>query len=166
MQPKVVIRERYDVLEEDKSLTFSHDVAHAPIGGASGNLFFIGMEGSGRRTLARLSAERLGLTLAEADNSEALGSILAGSNQAIAVTGKDLNDPDILSSLRASGKVFYLMSLAPLLAERLGAPSRLDELAESIVRLEPHFMSASHFILPIDATLDDMLLDIAEKARL
>jgi hypothetical protein len=166
MQPKVVIRERYDVLEEDKSQTFRHDVASAPIGGTSGNLFFIGMEGSGRRALAKLSAVRLGLALVEADSSDALESILAGSNQAVAVTGKDLSAPGILASLRASGKVFYLMSLAPLLAERMGDLSRLDKLAEDVALQEPHFMAAAHFILPVDATLDEMVLDVAEKARL
>lgn len=166
MQPKRVIRERYHVLEEDKSQTFSHDVASTPIGGASGNLFFIGMEDSGRRTLARLSAERLGLALAEAESAESLARILTGSNQAVAVTGADLTDPQIVSSLRASGKVFYLMSLARILAERLGDLSRLDELASSIARLEPSFMAAAHFILPVDATQDEMALDVAEKARL
>jgi len=166
MQPKVVIRERYDVLEEDKSHTFSHDVASAPIGGESGNLFFIGMEGSGRRTLAQLSANRLGLALSEANSAESLERILTESNQAVAVTGVDLTDPRIVSSLRASGKVFYLMSLAQLLAQRLGDLTKLDDLAETIVRLEPHFMNAAHFILPVDATLDEMVLDVAEKARL
>ena len=166
MRPKAVIRERYDVLEEDKTRTFSHDVADAPLGGDSGNLFFIGMPGSGRKTLAGLSAARLGLALAEADCAESLARILTGSNQAVAVTGVDLTAPGVASSLRASGKVFYLMCLAPLLAERMGDLSRLEELVPEVERLEPHFLAAAHFILPVDATQDEMIENVAEKARL
>lgn len=160
-----MIRRRFQVLEEDKSRTFGLDDA-APIGGAGGNLFFIGMEGSGRRSLARQAAERLGLAFAEADSPGALDRLLPGSGQAVAVTGADLADEAVRERLRASGKVFFLMSVAPILVKRSGDLSRLTELAAEVERLQPHFMTAAHFILPLAATEEEMLEDVAEKARL
>jgi hypothetical protein len=166
MQPKRVIRERFQVLEEDKTQTFRHELPAVPIGGSGGNLFFIGMEGSCRKTLARAVADRLGLAYAEAASPEALATARRKSGQAVAVTGVELSDPEAIVALRDSGKVFYIMSLASILVERLGTPDRLSELADTAARLEPHFMTAAHFILPVAATLEEMLDDVAEKARL
>jgi len=163
--PQRVIRERHDVLEEDKSVTFRAD-ASAPIGGSSGNLFFIGLPGSGRRTLARLAAGRLGLAYAEAESSDSLPRILEGSGQCVAVTGADLAEAHVREALRASGKVFYLMSLPHILASRLNDPARTQELAAEAQRLEPHFMAAAHFVMAVAATEAEMLEDVAEKARL
>ena len=166
LRPMKMIRERFQVLEEDKSQTFRHGEPATPIGGASGNHCFIGEEGSGRRTQASLAAERLGLAVAEADSPEALARIVHGSNQAVAVTGVDLSVPDTAEALRSSGKVFYLMSMTPILAKRLGDLSRMEELAAEAERLEPYFMTAAHFILPVASTQEEMLEDVAEKARL
>lgn len=165
-RPQKIIRERFDVLEGDKSLTFRHE-DRAPIGGASGNLFFIGMEGSGARELARDAAARLGLAPAEASSPEAIEALLARTNQAVAVTAPSLvEDAALVSAMQSSGKVFYLMSLPHILATRLNDPSRTEALAAELSRLEPLFMNAAHFVIPVDATPEEMLEDVAEKARL
>jgi len=165
--PKQVIRKRFDVQEADKSATFSSAVAAAPVGGASGSLYFVGLEGSGRRALARAAAGRLGLNYREAASRQELEAALAGTGLAVAVTDAALlEEPGVVKALRASGKVFHLMSLAPVLAKRLGDPSRLEELARAVERLEPVFLGAAHFILPLAASHEEMLDDVAEKARL
>ncbi len=95
-----------------------------------------------------------------------LEALLARSGQAIAVLEADLGDPRARELLRAGGKVFYLMSLAHILAARLEAPSRLEELAQAMAVHEPFFLQAAHFVLPIDATPEEMADDVVMKARL
>lgn len=163
--PRNAMKHRIDVQEEDASRTFSGDLAKAAIGGASGNLFFIGLPGVGRRDLARASAGALGLAFVDADSPHALKAALGGSGQSVAVTGVALNDA-LIQALRTSGKVFYIMTAAPILAKRLGDVSRLEELAAEVERLEPVFMRAAHFIMPLAATPEEMLEDVREKARL
>ena len=160
------IRELQQVHEEGKTRTFRHGLPTASIGGPGGNLFFIGMEGSGRKTLAHAAGTLLTLAFVEAASPEALAQALGKTGQAVAVTGADLTDAETVAALREGGKVFYLMSLAPLLAERLNAPGRISELADRAASLEPSFMAAAHFILPVAATLEEMLADVAEKAGL
>jgi hypothetical protein len=163
--PAKAIKLRVDVQEEDASRTFSGDLARASIGGASGNLFFIGLSGVGRRELALASVGALGLSYVDADSPHALKAALGGSGQAVAVTGVDLNDA-IIQAMRSSGKVFYIMTAAAILAKRLGDVSRLAELAAEVERLDPVFMRAAHFIMPLAATPEEMLDDVREKARL
>lgn len=163
--PANAIKLRVDVQEEDATRTFPGDLAQASIGGASGNLFFIGLPGVGRRDLARASAGALGLAYADADSPQALKAALGGSGQSVAVTGVTLNDA-LIQALRSSGKVFYIMTAAPILAKRLGDVSRLEELAAEVERLDPVFMRAAHFIMPLAATPEEMLEDVREKARL
>jgi hypothetical protein len=164
--PKKVIRERFDVQEEDKSLTFRHEAA-APIGGASGNLFFLGLPGSGRRELARVVAARLGLPMVEAATRVDLDAALAASGQAVAVIDSSLvEDQDAVAAMRATGKVFVLTILPHELAARLGEPARAGELARQWERLEPVLLAAAHFILPLDETFEELAEDAAWKARL
>ncbi|GFK92891.1 hypothetical protein NNJEOMEG_00719 [Fundidesulfovibrio magnetotacticus] len=167
MRPKNPIRKRFDVQEPGKSATFSSATALAAIGGASGNLYFVGLEGSGRRSLARAAAPRLGLAFAEAATRAQLDRALAGKGLTVAVTGDSLLlEEGVAEALRASGKVFYLMSVAPILARRLGDLSRLEELAARVERMEPVFFGAAHFILPLASSEEEMLEDVAEKASL
>jgi len=165
-RPQKVIRKRFDVEEEDKTMTFRHGDT-APIGGSSGNLFFLGVDGSGRRELARAAASRLGIAYAEAATREGLETALSASGQAVAVTDPSLaGDQDLVLAMRDSGKVFLLMSLPHVLAARLGDPSRAEALAADVARYEPSFMSAAHFVLAVDATFQEMAEDVAEKALL
>lgn len=168
--PKNVIRQRFEVRESGRTATHGQADASAPIGGTGGNLLFIGLPGSGRKTLARSAAARLGLAYAAAADAQALEYALARSGQAIAVTGTvtgmGLGAPEARERLRAAGKVFYLMSVAPILAKRLGDLSRLEELAQAVTANEPFFLQAAHFVLPLDATPEEMVEDVVEKASL
>lgn len=167
MRPQHVIRVRHDVLEEDKTATFSHGVPSGSIGGAQDALFFIGLEGSGRRALAQAAAARLGLAYAEASTRAGLDALLALPGQAVAVTDAALGaDPDAIQAMRARGKVFHLMGVAPILARNLGRPDRLEELADLAERYEPLFMSAAHFVIPPATPLEEAVEDVAEKSRL
>lgn len=168
MRPKEIIRRRFHVDEEDKTAVFRHGRAEAaPIGGSSGNLFFLGMEGSGRRTLARAASVRLRLEYAEARDAPALRSLLDGKGRAVAVMTASLTeDPALAQSMRDSGKVFYLVRMPHELASRLGDASRAESLAGELARLDPLFMNAAHFILPSDETDEERIEDVAEKARL
>lgn len=207
--PKKIIRRRFEVQDGDRTVVHCASEAHQPIGGAGGNLLFIGLPGSGRRTLARAAAERLGLAFAEttdvaglaeltgltesAAQAESTGraglggqtgqsgklatlgasaemdsllALMAKPGQAIAVTGVDLRPAEVRDRLRAAGKVFYLMSAAPILARRLGDLSRLEELARAVDTFDPFYLQAAHFVLPLDATPEEMVEDVVEKARL
>ncbi|WP_243312275.1 hypothetical protein [Fundidesulfovibrio agrisoli] len=163
--PKNPIKLRVEVLEEDKTVTFGPG-EDTSIGGASGNLFFIGMEGSGRRELARQAAERLGLTYGEAPDAPALARAAAGSGQSVAVIGEGLADPEQVQAMRASGKVFFVMRGVADLARNLGDPARAEELAAETARLEPMLMEAAHFIVPVDAAGEERIEDVVWKAGL
>lgn len=165
-RPQKVIRKRFDVEEEDKTMTFRHGDT-SPIGGSSGNLFFLGVEGSGRRELARAAASRLGIAYAEAATRGDLEKLMASAGRAVAVTDPALAESrDLVQAMRDSGKVFVLMSLPHVLAARLGDPSRAEVLAADVARYEPAFMGAAHFVLTVDATFQEMAEDVAEKALL
>lgn len=167
MRPAKTIRKLFEVEEKDKTATFSHAVSTGCIGGASGNLFFLGLEGSGGRELARASAERLGLEYAEASSSAELAALLARCSVAVAVTSPELGaDPEAVQAMRACGKVFHLMGVAPILAKNLGRVDRLEEIAAQVERFEPAFMSAAHFVIPPATPLGEALEDVAEKSRL
>ena len=163
--PKNPLKLRVEVLEEDKSVTFGPG-ADTTIGGSSGNLFFIGMVGAGRRALARQAAERLGLAYAEAPDPQALARAAANSGQSVAVTGEGLADPEQVQAMRSSGKVFFVMRDVADLARELGDPGRAEELAAETARLEPMLMEAAHFIVPVDATAEERIEDVVWKAGL
>lgn len=165
-RPQKTVRILHEVEDPDKTTAFRHD-PDARIGGASGNLFFAGLPGSGRRALAQAAARALGLRSAEASSAFELAGLALASGQAVAVCNHELfTDADVVSALRASGKIFYLMHMAPALAARLGDPSRLEELAGLVERMEPYFLTAAHCITPLAATGEEMLADVLEKARL
>ncbi|MFZ5426534.1 MAG: hypothetical protein ACOZEN_06145 [Thermodesulfobacteriota bacterium] len=165
-RPQKVIRKRFDVEEEDKSMTFRHGET-APIGGSSGNLFFLGLPGSGRRELAQDVAGRLGLRYTEAASAADLDAALAGSGQAVAVTQTSIvESPEAVQAMRASGRVFVLTILPHELAARLGDPSSAGELARKWERLEPLMLAAAHFILPLDESFEELAWDAVWKARL
>lgn len=165
IRPKEVIRRRFNVQEADKTAVFRHGEA-APVWGGRGNLLFIGMEGSGRREMARAAASLLTLEYAEAAAPDTLLRLLDGERQSVAVLFKELIDPDLISAIRGSGKAFYLMRQGQDLAAALGDPSRAPALAAAAQSLEPSFMAVAHFILPLYATGEEWLADVAEKARL
>lgn len=167
-RPKEIIRRRFHVDEEDKTAVFRHDRADfAPIGGSTGSLFFLGLDGSGKRALARAASVRLHLEYAEARDASDLQALLAGKAQAVAVAGSVLAEvPALALAMREAGKVFYLMRLPHELAARLGDPSRTEALADELARLDPMLLSAAHFILPSDETDEERIEDVAEKVRL
>ena len=165
-RPRKTVRILHQVEEPDKTMVFRHGHS-AAIGGTSGNLFFAGLQGSGRRLLARDAAQALGLRYAEASHALELAGLALAPGQAVAVLNHELfADADMVSALRESGKIFYLMRMASALAQSLGDPSRTRELAVLAQRMEPHFLRAAHCILPLEATHEEMLADVLEKARL
>jgi shikimate kinase len=111
------------------------------------NIFFVGLRGSGKTTLARhvarelqgefkdtdmLVAERAGQTIAdlvkvrgwEAFRSlehEVLAEVCASKGQVVATGGGIVLRADNRELLKKCGQVFYLMATPPLLAARLSA---------------------------------------------
>lgn len=111
----------------------------------STNIFFIGPRGSGKTTLARAVAERLGLNCTDTDElvQELLGQsiaqivqdrgweafrelehqvvsrICARTGQVVATGGGVVLREENRNLLRSSGQVFYLMASAGVLKERL-----------------------------------------------
>ncbi|WP_459933628.1 nucleoside/nucleotide kinase family protein [Fundidesulfovibrio butyratiphilus] len=161
-----MIKQKIDVDEPDKVAVHSPERDSQGFGPQEANLYFVGLPGSGRKTLAGLAAERLGRQRAEADSPQALAEVAGKRGLCVAVTGVDLTDAAVKTLLRDTGKVFSLLSVAPILAKRLGDLSRLEELRQECAAMEPHLMEVAHFITAIDATLDEMVEDVAEKARL
>ena len=160
-----MIKRKFDVDEPDKVAVHSPAQPQG-FGPQEANLYFVGLPGSGRKTLADLAAQRLGRERAEADSPGSLADLAARRGLCVAVTGVDLTDAAVKALLRDTGKVFALLSVAPILAKRLGDLSRLEELRQACAVLDPHLMEVAHFITAIDAAMEEMVEDVAEKSRL
>lgn len=144
---KKFIQKKYEVEEPEATVRHTHGSwrDRPPADLHSINIFFIGPRGSGKTTLARAVAERLGLVCKDTDElvQEIAGSsialivqdqgweafrelehqvvskICARTGQAVATGGGVVLKEENRNLLRSSGQVFYLMAPAEVLQERL-----------------------------------------------
>ncbi|GAB6058853.1 shikimate kinase AroL [Desulfonatronum parangueonense] len=111
------------------------------------NIFLVGLRGSGKSTLGKLLAQRLGLTFVDTDEmvtrkagrtiadivasegweafrrleSAVLQEVCHEKGQVIATGGGIVLDPDNLKRIQQSGTTFYLMAKIPTLLQRLAS---------------------------------------------
>jgi shikimate kinase len=142
--PKGAIQKKYDVAEADKTAVF-RDGENATKAKSGDNIFLVGLRGSGKSTVGRELAAKLGKTFVDMDDvveakagasiaeivvesgwprfreleREALQEIAATSGQVVATGGGVILDEANRATLKDRGKVFYLMADVGLLASRI-----------------------------------------------
>ncbi|WP_462327886.1 shikimate kinase AroL [Desulfobaculum sp.] len=96
----------------------------------------------------------------------------------VATGGGVILDQSTRAFLRSSGPVFYLMADVALLAQRLGADPKhdqrpalsggglVDELSATLAEREALYMETSHFVLPAQEPLEELVEDVREKLML
>jgi shikimate kinase len=129
------------------------DKPDAPARGSLANLFLIGARGSGKSTVGRLLAGRLGWTFADADlilevktgrsvralfdddgeagfrdlESTLLAELCQGARQVVATGGGVVLRPGNRALLRAAGRVIWLSDTADVLRSRLVIDPKTDQ---------------------------------------
>ncbi|MES9994538.1 hypothetical protein [Desulfovibrio aminophilus] len=166
-KPMRFIQEKVDVAEPDKTRTHGSrpERPHRP----EGVVFLAGVAGSGRGDLGRLAAQRLGIPFRSYN-----GWAAAGRDRAVvALDEADIELEGGPERVRSLGTVFYLMSGAPAVAERLlrehpgeDADSLRARAAEHFFAAEPVFMSALHFLLQGFRPLEEQVRELLDKLRL
>jgi shikimate kinase len=155
---------RVDVQEEGR-VSVHGPRAKRPASGR-GNVFFVGLRGSGKTTLGRLVAERLGRPFTDEPDWKTLAGLAKQGGQVAAIAPELLAQDGVCNLLSRGGKVFYIMTDAATLAARLGKPGDVplrEELYEESTGLEPLCMQALHFILQGASGVEVLVEDVIEK---
>ncbi len=166
-KPMRFIQKKVAVAEPDKTRT--HGSRPVRPYRPDGIVFLAGVAGSERGDLGRLASERLGIPFrsykewAEAGRDRAV----------VALDEADIGLEGGPERVRSLGTVFYLMSGAPAVAERLlrehpdeDADGLRVRAAEHFFAAEPVFMSTLHFLLQGFRPLEEQVRELLDKLRL
>lgn len=171
------IRREFHVEDPDKATVIRQDRPAPRPGQAGGNIFLIGLSGSGKSELAQRLAQTLCIQAAELplDGAEAALDALGAAAQngqpaVVAVPHKLLAGEAFRKRMQASGRVLYLMAGAEAIAARMAkTPEEEAALRERLGRqrtaFEPYFMQTLHLLAPADGPLDQVLADVLERVR-
>lgn len=168
------IRKEFHVDEADKTTVIRQGApAPKPQMPGDGILYLIGLSGSGKSSLAKALAEKLGrpcfdLPLEGAET--ALEDIVRAGQGVAAVPHKLLASEALRQRMMATGRVLYLMADVEAIAPRLSAdPAEQNKIRERLGRqrtaFEPWFMQTLHMLVPADGPLDAVLADALERLR-
>ncbi|GEM_PF-752735 len=168
------IREKAEVAEPGKRKIFGKGDRredYEAMWSVTGNLLLAGLPGCGRQDLGRLLAERLTVSLEQAEDAASLELALSGGASVVVLQDSLFDDDALVDVISRSGKVFYLMADAGTLARRLvgGDGGRNLEVVQyeasvRLERVEPQFMKVLHFILQAQNPPEVLLEDVLEKA--
>ncbi len=168
------IRKRIQVQDMDRKQVLRKRKASdfKSAGFETGNVFILGLPGSGKSSLGAALAERLGLEFSEfggGDHSE-LASLAAKGKQVVAVNGLELSS-EIQEIVREQGMGFYLMVDFTTLAGRVPGMDSDPETGRPLMSdlyeaREPVLMSSVHFVLQGAKPLDQVLKDALERIGL
>lgn len=168
------MRKKYHVKDEDRKVTFAKRAASdfkSP-GFETGNVFILGLPGSGKTTLGKAIAERLELEFCEfsdGDQSE-LAALADRGGQVVAVNGLEIS-PETRAIVTGQGMAFYLLVDFTTLAQR-GAGTDMDPetgrpaMSDMYENLEPVLMSCVHFVLQGAKSREEVLDDALERVGL
>jgi len=170
---KYLINEQYDVQEPETTKGYGRGERREDYADAwkeTGKVVLIGLDGSGKRALAQLLADKTGLpVISPADGDQAV-EVMGGSGAIITLDDQVVEAEAVQSGLHGSGKVFYLMAdsntLSAKVAERDGIEDREElwrSLSARLALMEPIFYSGLHFILQAAGSAEEMLPDALEK---
>ncbi|WP_147821981.1 hypothetical protein [Salidesulfovibrio onnuriiensis] len=167
------IKEKAEVAEADKCRTFGKGERRedfAAMWNATGTLLLAGLPGSGRRALAGILSERLGLPVRDVLDGNSLRDALAGGPSVVVLDDALFDDEASVVAIGGAGKVFYLMADAGVLARRIARQAGREDVetiqqgvAARLEAVEPHFMRALHFILQAGSPSEDLAGDVLEK---
>ncbi|MFW5489199.1 MAG: shikimate kinase AroL [Desulfovibrio sp.] len=148
MRPKATVQIRHNVEDADKTAVYSRGkkASDAPgTSGAQGNVYLVGLRASGKTTLGKMLAERLGRSFVDTDElcvqqagmtiaelvqaqgwdgfreleAKVVRQVGETSGQVVATGGGVVLRDENRDVLRDTGRVFYLMADPGLLAGRL-----------------------------------------------
>lgn len=160
MKPKQAIQKKFEVQDKDKTMTVR-------IGGLGStgfdkqnrNIYIVGPEGAGKADLARELAGRLEMEFA--DPGAAAQDPASKPGRVVPVPPDMVRDPEAAQTLKAGGRVFYLMANAGLIADRLGLDhSKRPEILEALMAEEPAYLTIADHIIRADSPVEVM----ADKA--
>lgn len=167
------IMEKAEVAEAEKRKTFGKGERRedfAAMWNATGTVLLAGLPGSGRRAVAGLLAERLGLPVRDARDESSLQSAMAGGPSVVVVDDALFDDDSSVAAIGSAGKVFYFMAHAGVLARRIARRTGKDDeeavrqdVAARLGQVEPRFMQALHFVIQAESSPEEMADDVLEK---
>lgn len=138
----------------------------------TGRVALVGLEGSGKRNLAALLAERMGVPVVVPEDAGQAASALEGERAVIVLDDSLVEDEAVQPLIHSAGKVFYLLADTRTLAGRVAERDGVDRekvwnaLSDRLAVMEPVFYSVLHFILQAGDTSEEMAADAMEKIAL
>lgn len=175
------IQVKVDVQDPGRQATFTHGdpAALRPGIRRTGNVFILGLPGSGRSALTQglalaLGRDRVDLEDAErgGDPASGLTALCAPGKRVFRVPAALLRDPGAAGILRDSGTVLYLNAMVESLVSAAArtSPEGLEEtrsgLARDFAELEPLLLGAAHFIVRADQEPGEIVQDALDKVHL
>ncbi|XPV75266.1 MAG: hypothetical protein ACNI27_11545 [Desulfovibrio sp.] len=166
-----MIKKKFEVEDDDHSQAFSHRPPRPDVDG-KGNIYIIGLDGSGKSDLAENLAKELDKKfVVVGDGGVTPRDASEADNTVFAVMEDGFGNPEDLVLCRKSGKVLYLMAEQMDVINTLVAAGNDEEkvradLAQKRESFEPLFMLMLHFIVQGGRSKDELLQDGLEKARL
>lgn len=164
------IQKKAEIKEQEKSAV--HGPKPPKPASGRGNVFFVGPRASGKTTLGKAVAEKLGRPFTDSPDWEALAGLVKEGGQVAAITTDLLSQDGVTNLLHRGGKVFYLMVDAATLAARISGPGEpeniplREELYAELSTQEPLCMQVLHFILQGADGLSELTESVMEKLRI
>jgi shikimate kinase len=135
------------------------------------NVYILGLPGSGRSTLGRLLAERLGLDFVDLDEDaapddapEVLRGLANESGKVVALGRFAVDDPGLAALLPASGRMVALMADVPEIMRRLDGDEALRErLVRDLNDLEPRLLAMARNMVRSDKPAEELAGELARN---
>ncbi|SDB07711.1 shikimate kinase [Desulfonatronum thiosulfatophilum] len=164
------IQDKIPVADSEATMVHRQGSGKTSFDTRSDNIFLVGLRGSGKSTLGKLLARRLGMTFVDTDemvvqkNGHSIPEIVASESweafrrlesdvlqevcnekgQVVATGGGIILAPDNLKRIQQSGTTFYLMTRIPTLLQRLtSSTARQDRPPLSDLPLEQELIQCN-----------------------
>ena len=160
------LKKQVEVEDPSRTMTFGPESRRKgrPFDSGTENLYFLGLPGSGRKTLAKAAAMRFGLEYvdltADAATEQALAALLTQSGKCAVLGRRSLKFEGVQETL-ARSRTYFLMADMPFLLRRLdGDESLRPAIIKDLQDLEPACMALARHLLRAEADQADLLAQI------